>query len=107
MQEALRIDKLIQGLHLHKKGEYEDPFYLYCALLNALRYGISMKECVGMHIIDNIFSCYYDDYKWCKSCDYTACNRTCITRIFLTKNKTNSSISSLLNSFFKEKSLMG
>ena len=76
MKEELCVDKLIQGLQLHKKGDYEDPYYLYCELLDALRYGTSMKECVGMHIIDNILRFYYDDYKWCKSCDYTLCNST-------------------------------
>ena len=100
MQEPLRIDKLIQGLKLYTKGDYEDSFYLYCALIDALRYSTSIKGGVGMHVIENIFSCYFGYYKWCKSCDYTACNPTCTTSIVLTKNKTSDSISSLLNSFF-------
>ena len=46
MQEVLCVDKLIQGLQLHKKDDYEDAFYLYCALLDALKYGASTKESV-------------------------------------------------------------
>ena len=44
VQEALCVDKLIQGLQLHKNGDYEDPYYLYCELLDVLRYGTSIKE---------------------------------------------------------------
>ena len=55
IQEALCVDKLIQGLQLHKKDDYEDEFYVYCTLLDALKYGASKKESVGMHIIDDTF----------------------------------------------------
>ena len=70
MKDALSVDKFIQGLQSYVKDEYEDAFYLYCALLDSLKYGESTKESVGMHIIDDTFTFYYDDYKWCKSCDY-------------------------------------
>ena len=72
MQEPLCIDKLIQGLKLYTKVYCRDSFYLYCELIYSLRYGKSIKEGVGMHVIENISSCYYDNYKWCKICDYIA-----------------------------------
>ena len=85
MQEELFVDKLIQGLEVHKNGEFEDPYLLYSELLDSLRYGKSMKECVGIHIIENIFRFYYDDYKWYKSCDYTLCDSTSAKKYCVTK----------------------
>ena len=88
MQDPLNIDNLIQGLEFYKKVDYEYSFYLYHALIDALRYSTSIKGAVWMHIIENIFICYYEDYKWCNNCEYTEYNPISTTSHFLTPPRT-------------------
>ena len=86
------IDKLMQELMLYQKGKYEDALYLYHTLIDALRYGTSIEGAVGMHIIDELFNCYSDDYKWCNHCDYAAYTPTSTNTTVLKRNKTESKI---------------
>ena len=71
--DTLSVDKFIQVFPGYIKDDYEDAFHLYLKLINALKYGTSTKESVGMHIIDDRFHLYYYEYKWCKNCDHTEC----------------------------------
>ena len=57
---------------------------------------------MGIHIIDNMFRFYYDDYKWCKSCDHTLCKITSDKNIVLQKEEGDNCISSLLHKYFQE-----
>ena len=102
MKEALSVDKFIQGLPGYIKDEYEDAFYLYCTLLDALKYGASTKDSVGMHILGDTFSFYYDDYKWCKNCDYAVRHSQSVRSIVLNKLERDNLLSSLLNTYFQE-----
>ena len=97
MKEALSVDKFIQGLPSNVKDEYKDAFYLYCTLLDALKYGASTKDSVGMHILDDTFTFYYDDYKWCKNCDYAVRHSQSVRSIVLNKLESDNLLLSLLN----------
>ena len=100
--DTLSVDKFIQVFPGYIKDDYEDAFYLYLTLIDALKYGTSTKESVGMHILDDRFHLYYDEYKWCKNCDHTECRSLFIPSIQLPKLESNNVLSSLLNTIFEE-----
>ena len=105
MKEKISVDKFIQGLPSYVKDEYEDAFYLYCALLDALKYSASTKDSVCIHILDDKFSFYYDHYKWCNNCDYAVRHSQSVRSIVLNKLESDILLSSLLNTYFQEQKI--